>query len=181
PSRRVAMLHGRMSAVEKEETMQRFKQGFIDILAATTVIEVGIDVPNASIMLIVGADRFGLSQLHQLRGRVGRGERKSYCILIQSDDAAPEAGDRMRIFEETNDGFEVAARDLELRGPGEFLGTRQSGAARFRFGNILRDHDLMEVARDAAIELIERQGVQRAEEIVRSLLGVTLASAAARD
>jgi ATP-dependent DNA helicase RecG len=178
PTRRIAMLHGRMSAAEKEETMARFKNGEIDILAATTVIEVGIDVPNASIMMIVGADRFGLSQLHQLRGRVGRGARKSYCILVEGEEAAPEAKERLRIFEQTDDGFEVAARDLEIRGPGEFLGTRQSGAARFRFGNILRDHDLMEMARDVAIEVITRQGAERAEEIVRPLLGVTLATAA---
>ncbi len=177
PNRRVAMLHGRMPATEKEETMQRFKRGEIDILVATTVIEVGIDVPNASIMLIIDADRFGLSQLHQLRGRVGRGTRKSYCVPVANEAASLEAMNRLEMFVETRDGFDVAERDLQLRGPGEFLGTRQAGASRFRFGNILRDHDLMEQARDAAIELIRRDGVARASGVVTSMLGMTLATA----
>jgi len=176
PDHQVAMLHGRMSAADKEATMQRFKAGEIDILVSTTVIEVGIDVPNASIMLIIDADRFGLSQLHQLRGRVGRGGRKSYCILVSDKEK-----DRLELFAETRDGFEVAERDLQLRGPGEFLGTRQSGALRFRFGNIVRDHEFMERARDAAIEMIEREGVGPAEELVRKLLGAEVTAAAARD
>ncbi|HUP46758.1 MAG TPA: ATP-dependent DNA helicase RecG [Thermoanaerobaculia bacterium] len=175
PSRRVAMMHGRMKAEEKDETMSRFKRGEIDILVATTVIEVGIDVPNASVMIIMDADRFGLSQLHQLRGRVGRGERKSYCILIRNAKAAPDAATRLDLFAETRDGFEVAERDLALRGPGEFLGTRQSGVARFRFGNILRDHDLMERSRDAAIGVIEKEGVAAAETLARALLGAGVA------
>ena len=175
PDRQVAMLHGRMPAADKEATMQRFKAGEIDILVSTTVIEVGIDVPNASIMLIMDGDRFGLSQLHQLRGRVGRGERKSYCILVSDKEK-----DRLDLFAETRDGFEVAERDLQLRGPGEFLGTRQSGVLRFRFGNIVRDHDLMERARDTAIDVIERKGVATSEEIVRKLLGAEVA-AASRD
>ncbi|HEV8660223.1 MAG TPA: ATP-dependent DNA helicase RecG [Thermoanaerobaculia bacterium] len=174
PKRRVAMMHGRLSTAEKEETMAKFKRGEIDVLVATTVIEVGIDVPNASIMLIVEADRFGLSQLHQLRGRVGRGERKSYCILVRNPRAAEDSLERLKIFEATRDGFEVAERDLHLRGPGEFLGTRQSGVPRFRFGNILRDHDLMEQARDAAIELMEKEGAARGEEIAREMLGVAV-------
>jgi ATP-dependent DNA helicase RecG len=177
PNRRAAMLHGRMSSAEKEETMQRFKRGELDLLVATTVIEVGIDVPNASIMLIVDADRFGLSQLHQLRGRVGRGTRKSYCILIADDEAAPEAKERLKIFESTQDGFEVAERDLAMRGPGEFLGTKQAGAARFRFGNIVRDQALLETARDVAIALVAREGLARADELVRALLGITLGEA----
>src|SRR4029079_16578858 len=147
PKRRVAMMHGRMKSDEKEETMQRFKRGEIDILVATTVIEVGIDVPNASMMLIVDADRFGLSQLHQLRGRVGRGTRKSYCVLLRDERVAAEGKDRLRMFETSRDGFEVAEHALQIRGPGESLGTRQSGALRFRMGNILRDYDLMEKAR----------------------------------
>ena len=181
PNRRVAMLHGRMKADEKDETMQRFKRGEIDILVATTVIEVGIDVPNASIMLIVDADRFGLSQLHQLRGRVGRGERKSYCILIRDEKAGLDAKERLDTFTRTRDGFEVSDVDLKLRGPGEFLGTKQSGVPRFRFGNILRDHDLMERARDLAIEVIEKDGVARGESIARSLLGGGVPAAAVRD
>ena len=172
PDRQIAMLHGRMSAADKEATMQRFKAGEIDMLVSTTVIEVGIDVPNASIMMIMDADRFGLSQLHQLRGRVGRGERKSYCILVSDKEK-----ERLDLFAETRDGFEVAERDLQLRGPGEFLGTRQSGALRFRMGNIVRDHELMERARDTAIDVIDRDGVTRAEEIVRRLLGAEIAAA----
>ncbi|MEO6260557.1 MAG: helicase-related protein, partial [Thermoanaerobaculia bacterium] len=167
PGRQVAMLHGRMSAAEKEETMGRFKRGEVDILVSTTVIEVGIDVANASIMLILDADRFGLSQLHQLRGRVGRGERKSWCILVSDAEK-----DRLAVFAGTSDGFEVAERDLELRGPGEFLGTRQSGALRFRFGNILRDFDLMEKARDAAIEMLEKDGLEQATVVARNLLRI---------
>jgi ATP-dependent DNA helicase RecG len=178
--RRLAMLHGRMKAGEKEETMQRFKNREIDILVATTVIEVGIDVPNASIMLIMDADRFGFSQLHQLRGRVGRGERKSYCILVCEESASNEAKDRLRAFEKSRDGFDVAEKDLEIRGPGEFLGTRQSGSMRFRMGNILRDYDLMEKARDLAISTVA-DGVPRAEEIARGLLGAAVPEAAARD
>jgi ATP-dependent DNA helicase RecG len=176
PARRVAMLHGRMSASDKEETMQRFKRGEIDILVSTTVIEVGIDVPNASMMVILDADRFGLSQLHQLRGRVGRGTRKSYCVVVCEEKANPEAVNRLRMFEKTKDGFDVAERDLEIRGPGEFLGTRQSGVARFRFGNILRDHALLEKAQRIAIELIENEGLEKAKSVLESLLGVTIAN-----
>ena len=180
PNRRVAMMHGRMKTDEKEETMQRFKRGEIDILVATTVIEVGIDVANASIMLVVDADRFGLSQLHQLRGRVGRGTRKSYCALLCDEQAAGESKDRLAMFESSRDGFEVAEHDLEIRGPGEFLGTRQSGALRFRMGNILRDYDLMEQARDLAITTIAA-GLPRAETIAQRLLGVPVPEAAAKD
>jgi len=173
PERRVAMMHGRMSAADKEATMQRVQAGEIDILVSTTVIEVGIDVPNASIMLIVDADRFGLSQLHQLRGRVGRGARKSYCILVSDKEK-----ERLDVFAATRDGFEVAERDLELRGPGEFLGTRQSGVPRFRFANIVRDQELMERARDAAIDFITNEGVAPAEELVRRIAGLEPATAA---
>ena len=171
PDRRIAMLHGRMTPADKEATMQRFKAGEVDILVSTTVIEVGIDVPNASIMLIIDADRFGLSQLHQLRGRVGRGERKSWCILVSDKEK-----DRLDLFADTKDGFQVAERDLQLRGPGEFLGTRQSGALRFRMGSITRDQELMERARDVAIDVADREGVQRAEEIARKLLGADVAA-----
>ncbi len=172
PNHRTAMLHGRMTPADKEATMQRFKNGDIDILVSTTVIEVGIDVPNASIILIMDAERFGLSQLHQLRGRVGRGERKSYCILVSDADT-----DRLDVFAATKDGFEVAERDLELRGPGEFLGTRQSGLPRFRFANFLRDQDLMERARDTAIEFLDREGLTRADEVARQLLGIETTAA----
>src|SRR5688500_7917328 len=180
PNRRVAMMHGRMKSDEKEEVMQRFKNGEIDILVATTVIEVGIDVPNASMMLIVDADRFGLSQLHQLRGRVGRGERKSYCVLLHEPSAARDAKDRLHAFERSKDGFEVAEQDLEIRGPGEFLGTRQSGAMKFRMGHIVRDYALMEKARDLAIEVADAD-LARAEEIARALIGVPVPAATERD
>ncbi|HEV2721023.1 MAG TPA: helicase-related protein, partial [Thermoanaerobaculia bacterium] len=165
------MLHGRMSAAEKEETMALFKSGELDMLVSTTVIEVGIDVPNASIMLIVDADRFGLSQLHQLRGRVGRGARKSYCILVS--DAEKE---RLDLFAKTANGFDVAERDLELRGPGEFLGTKQSGVPRFRFGNIVRDHALMEKARDVAMETVNRD-LAGADVLARGLVGMAVVAA----
>jgi ATP-dependent DNA helicase RecG len=172
PNRRVAMLHGRMPAAEKEETMQRFKRGEIDILVSTTVIEVGIDVANASLMLIIDADRFGLSQLHQLRGRVGRGSRQSYCVLVSDKEK-----DRLTQFAKTLNGFDLADLDLKIRGPGELLGTRQSGAMRFRFGHIVRDIDLMEKARDLAVEIIEKSGVEKAEKIVKKLLGVAIPAA----
>jgi len=169
PSRRLAMLHGRMSAEEKSLTMAAFKRGEIDILVATTVIEVGIDVPNASIMMIMDSDRFGLSQLHQLRGRVGRGSRKSYCVLIRDETTSEEAKERLKTFEQTRDGFDVAEKDLQMRGAGDFLGTRQSGMPRFRFGNILRDHELMELARDVAIETLAREGLEGADRLARAL------------
>jgi ATP-dependent DNA helicase RecG len=180
PNRRVAMLHGRMKSDEKEETMQRFKRGEVDILVSTTVIEVGIDVANASMMLIVDADRFGLSQLHQLRGRVGRGERKSYCVLLHETKVAPDAKDRLHAFERAKDGFEVAEHDLQTRGPGEFLGTRQSGAMKFRLGHILRDYDLMEKARDLATEVVNADLV-RAEQVARALLGLPVPAVTERD
>lgn len=180
PGRRVAMIHGRMKAEEKETTMARFKAGEIDILVATTVIEVGIDVPNASMMVIVDADRFGLSQLHQLRGRIGRGERKSWCVLIHDDQAAAEAVQRLALFEASRDGFEVAEHDLTIRGPGEFLGTRQSGALRFRFGNIIRDYALMESARDLATAVV-MEDPAFAESVANALLGAPVPDATARD
>jgi ATP-dependent DNA helicase RecG len=132
---------------------------------------VGIDVGNASMMLIMDADRFGLSQLHQLRGRVGRGTRKSYCVLIRDERSSEDAKQRLRLFEGTRDGFDVAEKDLEIRGAGDFLGTRQSGIPKFRFGNIVRDHALMERARDAAIGYLESAGLPAAVALVRELIG----------
>ncbi|MFN2238334.1 MAG: ATP-dependent DNA helicase RecG [Thermoanaerobaculia bacterium] len=171
PNRRVGILHGRMTPAEKDETMARFKAGEIDILVSTTVIEVGIDVANASVMVILDADRFGLSQLHQLRGRVGRGSRKSWCVLLRDESSSENAKTRLRMFEATTDGFEVAEKDLELRGPGDFFGTRQSGAPGFRFGHILRDFRMMELAREVAIEAAEGGRFGDAGAIVKSLLG----------
>ncbi len=167
PNRRVATIHGRMPPAGKEETMQRFKRGEIDILVSTTVIEVGIDVANASLMLIIDADRFGLSQLHQLRGRVGRGTRQSYCVLVSDKEK-----ERLTQFGKTLNGFELADLDLRLRGAGELLGTRQSGALRFRFGNVVRDLALMERARDLAIDILATDGLERATKVVEKLLGV---------
>jgi ATP-dependent DNA helicase RecG len=171
PNRRVGILHGRMSPAEKDQTMGRFKAGEIDILVSTTVIEVGIDVANASVMVILDADRFGLSQLHQLRGRVGRGTRKSWCVLLRDESSSENAKTRLRTFEATTDGFEVAEKDLELRGPGDFFGTRQSGAPGFRFGHILRDFRLMELAREVAIEAAELSKFGEVAGVARSLLG----------
>jgi ATP-dependent DNA helicase RecG len=144
---RVGVLHGRMKAAEKDAVMRRFKAGELDVLVSTTVIEVGIDVPNATIMVVEHAERFGLSQLHQLRGRVGRGSEESFCMLVAERDAGPDAVERLRVMERTGDGFEVAEADLKLRGPGEYLGTRQSGAPTFRAANLVRDAELLEQAR----------------------------------
>jgi len=152
----VGLLHGRLNFDEKDAIMQRFKAGEIHVLVSTTVIEVGIDVPNASVMLIEHAERFGLSQLHQLRGRVGRGEWKSYCILLTSGRLTEEAQRRIDAMTSTNDGFRIAEVDLELRGPGEFFGTRQSGLPEFQAADLLRDTSLLEEARREATAIVAR-------------------------
>ncbi len=151
----VGLLHGRMSSREKEKVMKDFRRGKIDVLVSTVVIEVGVDVPNASVMLIENAERFGLAQLHQLRGRVGRGEHESYCILL-ADPKTDEARGRLKAIEGTLDGFQIAEADLDIRGPGEFFGTRQHGLPEIRFGNILKDFDIMEMARREAFGLVAR-------------------------
>jgi ATP-dependent DNA helicase RecG len=156
PGLRVGLLHGRMSPVEKEAVMASFTSREFDILVSTTVIEVGIDVPNATLMVIEHAERFGLSQLHQLRGRVGRGQEKSYCILMTTGKLSEDGEKRLRVMESTCDGFRIAEADLEIRGPGDFLGTRQAGMPDFRVANILRDGSLLEKARRAAFDLLER-------------------------
>jgi ATP-dependent DNA helicase RecG len=143
----VGLLHGKMKLGEKEEVMRRFVAGEIQILVSTTVIEVGVDVPNASVMVVEHAERFGLSQLHQLRGRVGRGADKSYCLLLTSDRKTTVANERLGIMAKTVDGFVIAEKDLELRGPGELLGTRQSGLPEFRVGNLVRDLQILEKAK----------------------------------
>ncbi|HVT45536.1 MAG TPA: ATP-dependent DNA helicase RecG [Thermoanaerobaculia bacterium] len=180
PSCRLAMLHGRMPPDEKEQAMRRFVAQEVDVLVSTTVIEVGVDVSNASMMIVIDADRFGLAQLHQLRGRIGRGQRKSYCALIRSEGAGEEAKERLRAFRQTSDGFEVAQRDLELRGAGDFLGTRQSGVPRFRFGDLVGDYPFMELAREAAIELVD-QSRTRAGELLGRLAAGERASRLPRD
>ncbi len=150
PRLSVGLLHGKMKSAEKEDVMRRFVAGEIQILVSTTVIEVGVDVPNASVMIVEHAERFGLSQLHQLRGRVGRGAEKSYCVLLTSDKQTAIAVERLGIMAKTNDGFVIAEKDLEIRGPGELLGTRQSGLPEFRVANIVRDQRYLEDARKEA-------------------------------
>jgi ATP-dependent DNA helicase RecG len=150
PKFSVGLLHGKMKPAEKEEVMRAFVAGEIQILVSTTVIEVGVDVPNASVMVVEHAERFGLSQLHQLRGRVGRGADKSYCILLTSDKKTVVAEERLGIMAKTNNGFVIAEKDLELRGPGELLGTKQSGLPEFRIGNLVRDQTILDRARRAA-------------------------------
>src|SRR5438045_5723011 len=146
----VGLLHSRMPPAEKKAVMQLFVGGQMGVLVSTTVIEVGVDVPNASLMVIEHAERFGLSQLHQLRGRVGRGAEQSYCVLLASDKRTSVARERLGIMEETNDGFRIAEKDLEIRGPGEVMGTRQSGLPTFRIGNLVRDVQILEEARREA-------------------------------
>ena len=150
PKLSVGLLHGKMKPAEKEKVMSAFVAGETKILVSTTVIEVGVDVPNASVMIVEHAERFGLSQLHQLRGRVGRGAEKSYCILLTSDKKTAVAEERLGIMAQTSNGFIIAEKDLELRGPGELLGTKQSGLPEFRIGNIVRDQPLLEKAREEA-------------------------------
>ena len=150
PESSVGLVHGKMKTADKEEVMRRFVAGEIDILVSTTVIEVGVDVPNASAMVVEHAERFGLSQLHQLRGRVGRGAEKSYCVLLTSDKKTAVANERLGIMAKTNDGFVIAEKDLELRGPGELLGTKQSGLPEFRVASLVRDQRFLESARKEA-------------------------------
>ncbi|MEK7332336.1 MAG: ATP-dependent DNA helicase RecG [Nitrospirota bacterium] len=155
PDLRVSLIHGKMKPQEKESVMASFKKGEIDILASTTVIEVGVDVPNAAMMLIVHAERFGLAQLHQLRGRVGRGGSQSYCFLLAYEPRGEDARQRLDIMVKSNDGFRIAEEDLIIRGPGEFFGTRQAGMPDLKIANIIRDARLLEVARKEAFALID--------------------------
>jgi ATP-dependent DNA helicase RecG len=168
PKLSVGLLHGKMKPVEKETVMNAFVAGEIKILVSTTVIEVGVDVPNASVMIVEHAERFGLSQLHQLRGRVGRGAKKSYCVLLTSDKKTAVAEERLGIMAKTNDGFVIAEKDLELRGPGELLGTRQSGLPELHVGNIVRDRQLLERAkREAEFYLTKEKSAATAKLIAR--------------
>ncbi len=158
PEFKIGLVHGKLSAKEKEENMQKFKNGEYDILVSTTVIEVGVDVPEATVMIIENAERFGLSQLHQLRGRVGRSDKQSYCILA-SDSKTPETKARLNVMTQTNDGFVIAEKDLQLRGPGEFMGTRQSGLPDLMIADIVNDVEILEAARNAAIAFIKEDSV----------------------
>jgi ATP-dependent DNA helicase RecG len=164
PELKVGLLHGRMSAEEKDAVMRRFKGGEVQVLVATTVIEVGVDVANATVMVIEHAERFGLSQLHQLRGRIGRGSAKSYCVLMTGGKISDEAQQRLETMASTSDGFEIAEKDLELRGPGEFFGTRQAGMPSLRVANLIRDRKLLELAKAEARGLLEANNAEATAE-----------------
>lgn len=167
PEFRLGLLHGKLKPAEKEEVMRAFVTHNLDLLVATTVIEVGVDVPNATIMLIEHAERFGLSQLHQLRGRVGRGAAESYCILLAQFARTREARERLKVMEETTDGFLIAEKDLEIRGPGEVMGTRQSGVPTFRLANLVRDQKLLELARsEAEFQLSRRELTRETDRLI---------------
>ena len=167
PNFQIGLLHGRLKTAEKEEIMRRFVNREIQILVATTVVEVGVDVPNASVMVIEHAERFGLSQLHQLRGRVGRGAQQSFCVLLASDKQTSVARERLGIMEETSDGFRIAEKDLEIRGPGEVMGTRQSGVPTFRVGNLVRDILILEEARrEADYYLTDRHRTRETSHLI---------------
>jgi ATP-dependent DNA helicase RecG len=170
PDLRIGLLHGRLSPEEKDETMRQFQRGEIDILVATTVIEVGVDVPNASVMVIEHADRFGLAQLHQLRGRIGRGAAKSYCILMTGGKVSPEADRRLNEMVRTQNGFEIAELDLEIRGGGEMAGTKQAGWASFRIANPVRDRKLLELAKAAAVRIVEETDTEITAEDRRRIM-----------
>ena len=170
PELRIGLAHGRLSATEREAAMTAFKAGELDLLVATTVIEVGVDVANASLMIIENAERLGLAQLHQLRGRVGRGAEQSSCVLLYRPPLSPIAHARLAALRECNDGFEIARRDLELRGPGEVLGTRQTGEQTLRVADLLRDQDLLNAVRHAADELL-RDHPDRVEPLIRRWIG----------
>jgi ATP-dependent DNA helicase RecG len=160
PDLRIGLLHGRLDAEDKDAVMRRFQKGEVDVLVSTTVIEVGVDVPNASLMLIEHAEMFGLAQLHQLRGRIGRGSTKSYCILMTGPKVSEEGEQRLQAMLDTTDGFKIAEMDLELRGPGEFFGTKQAGMPSLRVANIVRDRELLEVAKKEAAALLANSNLE---------------------
>jgi ATP-dependent DNA helicase RecG len=157
----MGILHGRLSRPEREDVAARFRDGSLQVLLATTVVEVGVDVPEATAMVIESAQRFGLSQLHQLRGRVGRGERRAWCVLLADEPMSDDARRRLEVVCESNDGFRIAESDLEMRGPGELTGTRQWGPAGFRFANLVRDIDLIEDTKKLAAALAETGDLPR--------------------
>jgi ATP-dependent DNA helicase RecG len=165
PGLRLALAHGRLGFEEREEISRKFRVGEYDILVATTVVEVGIDVPNASVMLIEHAERFGLSQLHQLRGRIGRGKHSSYCILMSADNPGEVAMERLAAIESTNDGFEIAEADLRLRGPGEFLGSKQHGIPGFKMASLVDDAAILEMARKCAFDIVSKRLKLSADEV----------------
>src|SRR5438128_9758856 len=163
PAYKVGLLHGRMKADGKERVMKALAAGELDILVSTTVVEVGVDVPNASVMIVEHAERFGLSQLHQLRGRVGRDRHQSYCFLIYTYPLTDEARERLKAMTDTTDGFEIAERDLRLRGPGDFFGTRQAGVPTFRMIDLVRDREVLDHAQQEAAQWFEASKPSAAE------------------
>jgi ATP-dependent DNA helicase RecG len=170
PKLKLGLLHGRLPSEEKDDVMQRFRKNEVHILVSTTVVEVGVDVPNATVMVIEHAERFGLSQLHQLRGRIGRGAQKSHCILVAPARMTDEARARLETMVRTSNGFEIADTDLLLRGPGEFFGTRQSGDMGFHIANPIRDRELLELARREAFALAANSAEQESLERILRLL-----------
>jgi ATP-dependent DNA helicase RecG len=170
PQHMIGLLHGRMPAREKAAVMSLFSGGQMHVLVSTTVIEVGVDVPNASLMVIEHAERFGLAQLHQLRGRIGRGSEASVCVLLYTAPLSPTAKERLRAIVDSHDGFEIARRDLEIRGPGEFMGARQSGDALLRFADLAEDAPLLQHARQVAPQLL-RSNPEAAHAHVQRWLG----------
>jgi ATP-dependent DNA helicase RecG len=170
PELRVGLVHGRLRAPEREAVMRAFGAGEVDLLVATTVIEVGVDVPNASLMIIENPERLGLAQLHQLRGRVGRGSVESHCLLLYHAPLTSHARERLDILRQSTDGFKIARRDLAMRGPGEVLGTRQTGDVQFRVADPLRDETLLAAAQQAADEMLDRQG-EAVQALIERWLG----------
>jgi ATP-dependent DNA helicase RecG len=160
----IGLVHGRMKQNERDQTMREFRDGKLGILVATTVIEVGIDIPNATVIVIEHAERFGLSQLHQLRGRVGRGHAPGYCLLVNRGTGSAVAAERLRVMARETDGFRIAEADLKLRGPGELLGTRQSGLADFRLASLTRDTQLLVTARKEALAWLEKDPQLKSKE-----------------
>jgi ATP-dependent DNA helicase RecG len=174
PQYQISILHGKMKASDKSFEMKRFVEGKTQIMIATTVIEVGVNVPNASVMIIESAERFGLSQLHQLRGRVGRGSDQSYCILMSGSKLSEEAKTRLETMVKSNDGFDIAEVDLRLRGPGNLMGTQQSGILKLKIADIIKDNTLLKVARDTANEIIKQDpNLERSEnQVIKRTLSV---------
>jgi ATP-dependent DNA helicase RecG len=164
PQYSISILHGKMKPIDKETEMKRFSEGKTNIMVATTVIEVGVNIPNASVMIIESAERFGLSQLHQLRGRVGRGAEQSYCILMTSHKLSNDSKTRMETMVSTNDGFEIAEVDLKLRGPGDLMGTQQSGVLNLQIADLVRDRDILLLARNYALEILKKDAPMQKPE-----------------
>ena len=168
PKYAVSILHGKMKAEEKDFEMKRFAEGKTNIMVATTVIEVGVNIPNASVMIVESAERFGLSQLHQLRGRVGRGADQSYCILMTSNKLSNNSKTRMETMVRTNDGFEIAEVDLKLRGPGDLMGTQQSGVLNLQIADLVKDRDILTLARNYAVKILKEDAAL--EKPINSIL-----------